>query len=386
MEEDREYLVPDYYRKFSCKMGKCRTACCDGWPVSFSLEDYFKLTSCECGEDLRRRMDMGIKVCLSPSPDRYAEIVPRYDGRCPMHRDDGKCAIQAELGESALSHVCRLYPRGVKTSPYKECALANSCEGVLELLFDIDEPLSFSKEKITIQPPPQGERTTVFNTFGREQEIRLWLIRQLQRREYPFPERLMLFGKSLQALEQVLDAKEAYALDKLLSGPFDGTPPSFEIGEEHLLYGIATMERFTEFLDDRSESLRGYGERALKYFGEYDNCYGNYANAKRRFEKQFPKWEVWVEHMLVNSMFFEQFPFQDRPIGLWNEFVAICAVYAILRFLSLGCATDNMSEYVDMCAAVFRLINHTSFDSYAAGALFGLGCTDPQKIYNIIAL
>ena len=48
MSNIREYLMPDYYPDFHCKMGTCRAACCEGWPISFSLTDYFKLLSVEC--------------------------------------------------------------------------------------------------------------------------------------------------------------------------------------------------------------------------------------------------------------------------------------------------------------------------------------------------
>ena len=33
------------------------------------------------------------------------------DGRCPMWRDDGLCRIQAQLGEDALCHTCKQFPR-----------------------------------------------------------------------------------------------------------------------------------------------------------------------------------------------------------------------------------------------------------------------------------
>ena len=42
MLETHDYLVPDYYPYFACKMGKCRAACCEGWPISFTLEDYME--------------------------------------------------------------------------------------------------------------------------------------------------------------------------------------------------------------------------------------------------------------------------------------------------------------------------------------------------------
>lgn len=58
-------------------------------------------------------------------------------------------------------------------------------------------------------------------------------------------------------------------------------------------------------------------------------------------------------------MFFEQFPFQDRDEGLCDEFVAICAVYVMLRVLCV-CAMAGQSEqtvFVDAMAATFRFID-----------------------------
>ena len=51
MKEEHEYLIPDYYPEFACKMGACRMACCDGWPVTFSLDDYYRLMGAECSGD-----------------------------------------------------------------------------------------------------------------------------------------------------------------------------------------------------------------------------------------------------------------------------------------------------------------------------------------------
>ena len=32
------FLMPDYYKDFSCKKGDCRFSCCKGWKVTFSLK------------------------------------------------------------------------------------------------------------------------------------------------------------------------------------------------------------------------------------------------------------------------------------------------------------------------------------------------------------
>ena len=50
------YFVPDYFLRFACKIGTCRTACCVGWPVSISQENYFRLLGVDCSTDLRRRL------------------------------------------------------------------------------------------------------------------------------------------------------------------------------------------------------------------------------------------------------------------------------------------------------------------------------------------
>ena len=389
MKEFHDYLVPDYYNAFSCKMGACRAACCVGWPISFSLEDYFHLTGSECSADLRDRIDRGVRVELQPTPECYARIAPRYDGECPMRLPDGRCAVHAELGEDALSFVCRLYPRGARReNGCYECSCANSCEGVLELLFSRDEPIHFEKQTLTLDLPKETARLVHFETIGREQEIRLWLIGIMQNRALPLPQRLISLGMALKQLEEILHNKDADALSAMLGKPWKQTLPSFEVNKEHLLFGLEKADALVSLLDDHSQSLHDYGQDALAYFHGTDYPFERYVVARLRFESRMPKWEIWFEHMLVNHMFFEQFPFQDRPESLWNEFVAICAIYTLLRFLAIGWMAHRQQEtdFVDMAAAAFRLIDHTDFDRYASQTLRSLGCTTPQTVFDLIVL
>ncbi len=385
----KEYLVPDYYEHFSCKMGACRSACCVGWPITFSLEDYFRLTGSECSPELRQRIDRGVRVELNPTPEAYAQIAPKYDGQCPMRLEDGRCAVHAELGEHALSQICRLYPRGIRAGADGcECSCASSCEAVLEMLFEHDEPIRFFRREMEAEPPAQAARTVTFETLGRAQEIRLWLISIVQNRTLPLPQRLVSLGLALKQLEEVLHQKDPAALQKLLSSQWVQTLPRFEVNKSHLLFGLEKAEKLVELLDARSRSLHDYGQEALDYFNRSDYPFERYIVARLRFESRFPKWEIWFEHMLVNHMFFEQFPFQDRPDSLWDEFVAISAVYALLRLLCIGWLAHRKEEndFVDICAAAFRLIDHTAFDRYASRALRDLGCTTPQSVFDLIVL
>lgn len=385
MKEKHVYLIPDYYRDFACKMGSCRNACCEGWPISFSLEDFYHLTGSECSEELRRRLDTGLHMKLNPTPEAYAEIAPRFDGSCPMRLEDGRCAIHAELGEEKLSMVCRLYPRGVRLENGYECSCANSCEAVLELLFSRDEPIEFISREMTFDVP-RAARSITFESLGREQEIRMWLIRQMQNQLLPMPQRLMAMGHGLWALDEALSTRDEQEVERLLQGKRRLHPlKPQELTQGHLDFGLKIAEGMIALLDERSESIRDYGEAALAYF---DKSFDRYAQAKEHFETVLPKWDIWFEHMLVNHMFFSRFPFQDRPVSLKDEFMALCAVYALLRFLGIGHMHDkeDAGAFVDVAAVVFRLVDHTAFDRYAAQMMKELGCDNWDRVHDFVSL
>ena len=146
--------------------------------------------------------------------------------------------------------------------------------------------------------------------------------------------------------------------------------------------------RMLAIMDERSQSIRDYGEAALAYFGKGEPELARYVTASAYFSQICPQWEIWFEHMLVNHMFFTQFPFQDRPVSLRNEYFALCAVYILLRFVCVGwmAGRENADELVDVAAAAFRLIDHTEFDRYAGPILTQLGCDDWKHLRQVLCL
>ncbi|MBR3837651.1 MAG: flagellin lysine-N-methylase [Clostridia bacterium] len=390
--ETHTFLMPDYYMNFSCKMGACRSACCVGWPISISMKNYFRLLGLDCNEDLRRRLDCGVRVVDRPTEEKYARFEPRYDGNCPLRMQDGRCAIHAELGEEILPDVCRLYPRGIRWEDgLYECSCANSCEAVLELMLEKEEPIAFVRRELTVEMPPLPERRSFFETLGVEQNVRLYLISIIQDRGMPLSQRIMCLGQVLDDMDVAFERKDKAMLDHILARRHrDWLTLAHidEIREEHLAFGLDMVEQMIAILDERSESIRGYGEAALAYFGSGDGALRRYHTARSRFEALAPNWETFYEHMLVNHMFFSVFPFQDRPKSMHSEYVALCAVYAILRFLGLGITAEhpNKSGLIDGMAAAFRLIDHTEFDRLAAHLMQRLDCTSPLRLCHLISL
>lgn len=387
MEEP--YLVPDYFPAFSCKMGACRRPCCEGWPISVTMKDYFTLLGVDCSPELRRRLDCSLHLAPHPTKDAYAQILPRYDGHCPLHMEDGRCAIHAECGEGMLAAVCRLYPRGVRNGENRECSCANSCERVIEQLLDHDEPLSFIQITQDFDLPDAPPRHQFFHTAGREQEIRLWLISMLQRREYPLPQRMLLLGQALHAMDEALASRDDQRVDALLAGRMEIPVPKLPVpSHDKLITGLETVERMLSVLDASSVSIREFGQQALDYFAATGDAFAKYEAAVARFASVIPQWEAWLEHLLVNHMFFVQFPFQDRPVPLKDEYLALIAVYTLLRCLLVGCLAEegDTEQAVDVAAAAFRLVDHTEFDRYAAPLLRDLGYDDWAHIRLLLSL
>ena len=379
-------LVPDYFPSFRCKIGACRHSCCEGWAISVTMKDYFKLLSVPCSEELRRRIDTALHLYDYPTETKYAQISPRYDGNCGMRLPDGRCGLHAELGEEALSEVCRLYPRGIRTDGAFEASCANSCEAVLEMLIHHQEPMRFITMPLELEGPKPAAREYLFETLGHEQEIRLFFIRIMQNRQLSLPARLFALHQALQEVQSALDKKDLKGLMSFLES--QSSIPSIPFVPNCLEYSLAIAEKMLEEIDKRSRSVHDYGEAALRWFGTGEAALANFAEAKARFERLLPDWEVAFEQMLVNHLFFERFPFQDRPLEFADEFLGVCAVYAMLRFLCLGWLAEHPSEteFIDVCAAAFRLISHTSFDAYAAMRLKELGCTEERQLAALILL
>lgn len=408
MKETHEFLMPDYYPGFSCKMGDCRRACCDGWPVSISMKNYFSLLGVTCDPPLRRKLDVCMHLCQQPTEEEYARFEPDWQGRCPLHMADGRCAIHAQLGEDTLPDVCNLFPRGVRCEEgLYEISCANSCERTLELLLDRREPLTFITKTLTTDVPPQAPRSEFFETLDRGQTIRLSLIYLMQDRRFSIPERLIRLGRVLETLDPLLIHKDAARVDELLASQYaplledcEGAPGEhlFDVTRsslsDRLRDGLNVIESLTARLDSRSSSIREEGESALSYFTDPDapgTPLDRYMAADQSFNAAFPEWECFFEHMLVNHMFFMIFPFEDRPLSLSDECVALCAVYALLRFLTLGNLHAEVDEdarrrrLVDLCAAAFRLMEHTGFDRLSVGILRRMG-VNGRALVDLISL
>lgn len=381
MQEARVcYRVPDYYKDFVCKGGACRHSCCQGWPISMSMKEYFRLLSLDCSPDLRRRLDVGLHLADNPSPERYAHLMPNWLGQCPLRRDDGLCALHAEMGENAICEICRLYPRSPRRFAEPECACSNSCEHTLELLFARTSPLAIEQRNLSIPAPeaPTGVPEAVLSHYI---DLRQLCIEHLQDRTLPLGARVIAVGRALNHLQPAFAELDSAAIDLALKSlPEPGALPAPDES-----FALSFLAHFNRAVGLGSRSVHDYAQHAIESLGLYDEepsegSWRLYHDLKKRFKGRYPDWEIRFEQILVNHVFYESFPFSDRHEGLWDEFLSLCAVYGYAAFLALVWTDDHPadSDLVDVIAAAFRLIDHSAFDYNAAVILKRLNVTKDQ--------
>jgi len=136
---------PSYFDQFQCIASACPDSCCKEWEVQVDDASAARYLSMEgnLGDRLRgvlRREDGGYLMTIE-------------DGRCPMWRADGLCRIQAELGEEALCHTCREFPRLLHDyGDFQERTLELSCPEAARLI--LNAPAAPMTE---VEIPGEGE-------------------------------------------------------------------------------------------------------------------------------------------------------------------------------------------------------------------------------------
>ncbi len=364
----KTYIAPEYYKRFSCKCGKCRNTCCGGWGISLTMSEYYRLIGLDCSPELRQKLDCAFYRPENPSPERFALINRRFDGKCPLQREDGLCGIQKECGEDVISSVCRYYPRSIKNTAPPECCCSSSCEAVIELLLKIKNPLRFEKLTLEFEIPEDElseecaevkykyeklkntrlDSELINNLTGENIIIRKTSISIIQNRNIPLPDRFTLLRCFLseidsgfikidtdihnqnkeknpieflkeQSLKNVCDrftAENFKQYNKLDAVTFDSNS-SFSKNITKLLRDTAKLINLFSKL---SQSVSDLAEPAFKSLSiSFDNnenpiisddAKSKYLHSEKIFEDYFEPGEIIYEQIIVNNMFYSRFPIE----------------------------------------------------------------------------
>lgn len=214
-----DIIMPAYYPQFRCIAAACPDSCCKEWAVQIDEETaaYYRSLSGALGDALRDSLQ---------EEDGDTILALHSDGRCPMWLDDGLCRIQAELGEIALCHTCRDFPRlRHDYGSFVELGLELSCPEAARLI------LSDTQHKMTTQTQPGGEAPEY------DQEAMSILLRSrkevlsvLADRSYAFGEGLKILLLHAYDVQAQIDGGEDVAFDpaQYLKRSFPAVPASMQ--------------------------------------------------------------------------------------------------------------------------------------------------------------
>jgi hypothetical protein len=358
-----DFLAPDYYEDFTCKGKDCRDSCCVDWKVTISMNQYFLLHGLNVERELKDKIDRAFRPLLNPSQERYAEIVHTYTGDCPLHKDDGYCLLHEKCGEEVLPWVCRYYPRGPKINYIPEVSCANSCERTLELLFKDENPVKFEVKNLDfMMNRPRSKATDSEATAYKD--IRNQVFTVLSNREYSLRDRIMMLRSVL-----LFDKAEVDPV-KTGSNTANHIDADFHFINEYVSLFIGLYPRLDEQLTEASVVYE-------------KSKYGELMN---RFNQIIPNHEVLFEKMIINDLFFKQFPYQIN-FPAEGQILALVATYFLLRYVSIALMKnqDSIEGFVDIVSKTFTVTSHSVFDRQIANLMRDKHLADYNSLIKILS-
>lgn len=373
----KTFLEPDYYPAFACKCGDCVLTCCREWKISLSMSDYFRLLGLDCSPDLRRRIDVGMIMEERATEEKYARMNFRWDGKCPMLDGEGFCGLQRECGETVLPTVCRVFPRSPKTRFADEISCSCGCEKTIEMLAAKSEPLGFpEREEEILIPTLPREKEETCALFGR---IRKKCLAIVQNRALPLAARLLLLGRGLKEsgmfehrCEETVSRFEAF-------DPMKETLP--EAKADHARF-LAFCEKTLDLFGENSPNIRYCREVFAK------NLAGGlpaYEKALALLKEKQPDHEAFFERVLTNHMFYVDFPMSDLFESPFDETLALCAAYLLLRYAAVGSLTEAGEYRSDVIAALYRFIDGSDFTRSGAESIYLSDGEFESVLYSLLS-
>ena len=343
------FLAPNYYKHFKCKGGECRDSCCKEWKVNISMNQYFLLHGLNCKKSVKEKIDKTFKPVLNPTVDRYAEIVHNQDGDCPLHKTDGYCLLHETCGEEVLPWVCRYYPRGPRIDYAYEVSCANSCEKTLELLFSDNDKIKFESLNLSFMINKNFKGKTEIEKINYSR-IRNTIFDILTDRNFTLAERIINLGIYIKDLEEGKKSQASERDSSLLTND-NNISQIFEVLNQ-IIDGF--VDQYPRLTNELLETKKIFDSNDLEKV---------YLNNLKSINLKFPDLEIYFEKMLINDLFFKQFPFQTNN-SLWNQYLALVGTYALLRYTVIGLVEkeNNLNDLVDILSRAYTVISHSDFD------------------------
>lgn len=200
-----EYIIPDYYKDFSCVGEECPDTCCAGWQIVIDKKS-----------KKRYRKEKGIfGNRLRNEIDWKEGVFKQYEGRCAFLNDQNLCDIYEEMGKNKLCRTCGLYPRHIEEyESLREVSLSLSCPIVAKLILEKKDPVKFLlKEKGREKEEYEDFDYLLFTKLTDTREVMFDII---QNRKIPMNWRNAILLGLGHDIQRRIRNKEEFSIDALM--------------------------------------------------------------------------------------------------------------------------------------------------------------------------
>lgn len=391
----KEILAPSYYTEFSCIGPTCEDTCCAGWSVTIderTFKKYKKLRS----SATKLQIEKAIKRNRNnPSFFDYGSIKLNGKGACPLLTDGGLCSIHANLGGDSLSHTCATYPRiSNEVEQVLEQSLTLSCPEAARLALLNKDGIDFIQTE---------EDSTQWDTFTNKNEnpslwpLRIASIRLLQNRSTTIENRLITLGLFLQkvesehnltseSFEQLLNQYEKRLATQEFIAQLEHLPRNnnFQLKVLALLTNNRSGITNKRFLTCATAAIKGLQIDQDLSNDEKIAIYTSAANSE--YKEFIAQHEYILENYLVNHVFKELFPFDEKTFI--QSYQKIVIYYILIKFHLIGMAKFHGTLTTDHAITLIQSFVRTTEHNYgyAKAALDFLEEEDLTTIGHLVTL
>lgn len=297
-----QYMIPDYYKAFSCTADRCEETCCAGWQIV--VDDRSWKRYCRLKGPLGRY----VRRALRRKDHTFRQT---KEGRCAFLDQNNLCRMYQTLGRRSLCRTCRRYPRHVEEfENVREITLSLSCPEVVRILLEREEPVHFLTYEKEGEETYENYDPFLYSILADGREI-MRLI--LQDRTKTIDIRVRLILKMAEEMQLRFDQRELFGCEEVFEkyeNP-ESTEAMVTEMQKNRIKGewgyresrrLFQVTRNLERLKDDWEILLQETEdvlyaRGAEGYEQVRSCFEEWRGA------HLQKWDVWMEQYLVYFLY-----------------------------------------------------------------------------------
>lgn len=397
---DYKYLMPEYFKNFSCIGSECEDTCCKEWRISIDKETYkkYRKIRSEKFDPFKNNNIILGKDKFHTSSYAFFNLKNTENRTCPFLSNNMLCNIYINLGENYMPNTCRTYPRiDNKLDENVELSLTMSCPEACRVALLSEEPMAFvtTNKNMLSRSVDSKYFNFSFNSIKNIEkpehtffwDIRIASISILQNRKFDIKSRLFLLGLLYKKLDKYIK-EENY---EKIPDEIDKLSLLFQdINIDSLTKNIHVdqMTRLTIYFYFAKEifvkkiTLKEFKDEIINFMAmikvDINTEEGNTDLENFRFIKEdiFQKLDLFleknqyiIENYLVNEFFRLLMPFgEDRT--LWNCIITLSTNFAFIKLSLLArLVSDKELDRDYLLFSIQQISRHLIHDIYYRGKL-----------------